>query len=235
MNPFDAIGTARISARCTTACRLSVDYQSAEDEVAIVERALGGADARAWIAKIVELVRRTRTIPTSGRLVGARRHRRCGGRAVARSCAAEPPTDPSVGLDAALMSLSGRVRCARASPARPRRSSPSCGRPCSAAGDEGGDGQEKLAPRPGPPVPAREGGAAADGRSQAARERTTSRRRCRPQPRFEQVSPEVGELDEAGVEEAMADDPDEVLAMLADLTAATDPKLREIADASPGG
>lgn len=43
------------------------------------------------------------------------------------------------------------------------------------------------------------------------------------------MSPEVGELDEAAVDEAMQDDPDETMAMLADLTAATDPKLRELA------
>lgn len=43
------------------------------------------------------------------------------------------------------------------------------------------------------------------------------------------MSPEVGELDEAAVEEAMSDDPDDTLAMLADLTGATDPKLRELA------
>ncbi|WP_051063263.1 vWA domain-containing protein [Ilumatobacter nonamiensis] len=43
------------------------------------------------------------------------------------------------------------------------------------------------------------------------------------------MSPEVGEIDEAAVEQAMEDDPDEMLAMLADLTGATDPKLRELA------
>jgi Mg-chelatase subunit ChlD len=43
------------------------------------------------------------------------------------------------------------------------------------------------------------------------------------------VSPEVGELDEAAVEEAMSDDPDDTMAMLADLTGATDPALRELA------
>jgi Mg-chelatase subunit ChlD len=43
------------------------------------------------------------------------------------------------------------------------------------------------------------------------------------------VSPEVGELDEAAVEEAMSKNPDEMLAMLADLTGATDPVLRELA------
>jgi len=47
--------------------------------------------------------------------------------------------------------------------------------------------------------------------------------------RFEQISPEVGELDEQAVEDAMKDDADETLALLADLVAATDPKLRELA------
>ncbi len=56
-----------------------------------------------------------------------------------------------------------------------------------------------------------------------------SRRDLQRNPRFEQVSPEVGELDEAAVDEAMREDPDDMMAMLADLTAATDPKLRELA------
>jgi Mg-chelatase subunit ChlD len=48
-------------------------------------------------------------------------------------------------------------------------------------------------------------------------------------PRFEQVSPEVGELDEAAVEDGLLDDPDEMLALLADLTGATDQRLRDLA------
>ena len=39
----------------------------------------------------------------------------------------------------------------------------------------------------------------------------------------------MGEIDEAAVEQAMQDDPDEMLAMLADLTGATDQRLRELA------
>lgn len=63
----------------------------------------------------------------------------------------------------------------------------------------------------------------------SARKKTTSRRELAQQPNFEEVSPEVGELDESAVEEAMSEDPDEMLAMLADLTGATDPALRELA------
>ena len=62
-----------------------------------------------------------------------------------------------------------------------------------------------------------------------SRKRTTSRRDMSRNPRFEQVSPEVGELDEQAVDEAMRDDPDEMLSMLADLVGATDQKLRELA------
>jgi len=46
---------------------------------------------------------------------------------------------------------------------------------------------------------------------------------------FEEISPEVGELDEVAFDEAMQNSPDETLSMLADLTAATDPALRELA------
>ena len=46
---------------------------------------------------------------------------------------------------------------------------------------------------------------------------------------FEQISPEVGELDEAALDEALQNSPDETLGLLADLTGATDPKLRELA------
>ncbi len=62
-----------------------------------------------------------------------------------------------------------------------------------------------------------------------ASKRTLSRRELAKHDQFEQVSPEVGELDENAVDDAMDDDPDAMLALLADLTGATDPKLRELA------
>ena len=64
---------------------------------------------------------------------------------------------------------------------------------------------------------------------QEAGRRTTSRRDLAKHHGFEQISPEVGELDEAAFDDAMDHNPDETLAMLADLTAATDPKLRALA------
>ncbi len=62
-----------------------------------------------------------------------------------------------------------------------------------------------------------------------ASKRTLSRRDLAKHDQFEQVSPEVGELDESAVDDAMEDDPDAMLALLADLTGATDPKLRDLA------
>ena len=166
MNPFDAVGTARISSAVyDRTCRLLVDYQSAER---------GGGDRRAGRrrprrpvcgrrrrgrGKIVELVRRTRT-PSRGphRLVGAgshRRHRRRGQpRRAARPAGVQPQRGAGRRPDRPVRpgpAARGRRR------GRPRRSSPSCGRRCSAAAPTG-KAREKLAPRLGPPAPAREGG-----------------------------------------------------------------------------
>ncbi|MBE7187021.1 MoxR family ATPase [Jatrophihabitans endophyticus] len=118
MNPFDAVGTARISAAVyDRTCRIAMDYQSAATEAGIVAlraNVVAGVDG-AWRGEVVELVRRTRShadvrigssvrgaidlIGIADRLAAAR----------ARSL-----TDWHVGLDAALVSLSGRVRLAEA-------------------------------------------------------------------------------------------------------------------------
>jgi Mg-chelatase subunit ChlD len=64
--------------------------------------------------------------------------------------------------------------------------------------------------------------------SDAAR-RTLSRERLAVHRGFDRVSPDVGALDEVAFDEAMAEDPDAALAMLADMGAATDPRLRSLA------
>lgn len=53
-----------------------------------------------------------------------------------------------------------------------------------------------------------------------------SRRELQRSEHFEQISPEVGELDEQALSDALDEDPDEVLSLLADLTGATDQRLR---------
>jgi MoxR-like ATPase len=116
MNPFDAVGTARISgAIYDRVCRLAVSYQSAEEEQKIAARAvaaLGGAELDdGWSAKVVELVRLTRSHPDLR--VGSSVRGAIDMGAVAASLAelrGAPVESPSVSLDAALMALSGRVR-----------------------------------------------------------------------------------------------------------------------------
>lgn len=59
--------------------------------------------------------------------------------------------------------------------------------------------------------------------------RTVSRRELGRTRLFGQVSPDVGSLDEAAFEEALADDPDAALELLAEMASASDGQLRELA------
>lgn len=72
-------------------------------------------------------------------------------------------------------------------------------------------------------------GAEADKALDSAGKRSLSRRELGRHPHFDEVSPELGELDEQAFDELMRDDPDEALGMLADMTRATDAGLRELA------
>lgn len=111
MNPFDAVGTARISgAVYDRVCRVSMGYQSAADEVRIASRSNDGLPS-GWLDKVVDLVRRTRTHPDLR--VGSSVRGAIDMAAVASSLASVrggTVTDREVSLDAALVALSGRVR-----------------------------------------------------------------------------------------------------------------------------
>ncbi len=109
MNPFDAVGTARISAAIyDRMCRLAVDYQTAADECDIVERRAGASPLG---ERAVELTRRTRAHPdlrTGSSVRGA-----IDLVATATTLAMVRASDivsPNVTLDATLVALSGRVR-----------------------------------------------------------------------------------------------------------------------------
>jgi Mg-chelatase subunit ChlD len=62
-----------------------------------------------------------------------------------------------------------------------------------------------------------------------AQRSSASRRELATNPIFDDVSPELGELDEAALAEAFDVDPDEALSLLAEMTRATDAGLRELA------
>lgn len=111
MNPFDSVGTARISgAIYDRVCRVSMDYQSSTDEQDIALRHVADV-APDLVERSVSLIRATRDHPEIrvgssvrgvvdflllGHQLGALR--------------SEPITARSVGLDAALAALSGRIR-----------------------------------------------------------------------------------------------------------------------------
>ena len=116
MNPFDAVGTARIaSAVYDRCCRLAMDYQSAAEEQEIVGAAVtdrtGAAPHGTLLAASVAMVRDSREHPdvrTGSSVRGAIDHALlCGELAGLRGVG---PSDPSVTLDAAQLALSGRLR-----------------------------------------------------------------------------------------------------------------------------
>ena len=111
MNPFDAIGTARISAAISDrVCRIAVGYQSAPDEEAIVHRHAPRVDT-AFVARVVELVRMTRShadVRVGSSVRGA--IDLCSIVPELAALRGRAPGDPDVGLDAALAALSGRIR-----------------------------------------------------------------------------------------------------------------------------
>ncbi len=235
MNPFDAVGTARISAAIyDRTCRVSMSYQSVDDETEIVRRDTGKSICP-WMQKVVELTRATRDheevrigssvrgavdlVVVADSLAQLRNGRR---------------EDFKVGLDAALAALSGRIRLHESCSRTPeeiirelwdRFFSPSDGND----GNDGGvpPGSDASGPRPGPGR-ILEGPAAQEALADQRRE-TLSRRTLGRHRRFQDVSSQVGMLDLAAFDEAMAEDPDETLEMLADLTGATDQRLRELA------
>jgi len=109
MNPFDAVGTARIaSAIYDRTCRVRMDYQDATDEAEIVRRNAGPV---VDVERAVELVRRTRAHPEVR--VGSSVRGAIDLVLVAASLGVlrgVPAADPGVSLDAALTALSGRLR-----------------------------------------------------------------------------------------------------------------------------
>lgn len=110
MNPYDAVGTARISSTIyDRLCRIAVGYQRAEEEADIVVQATGEADLGGWLPKAVEVVRRTREHPDVR--VGSSVRGAIDLTAVARSLAGVREASlQDVTLDAALVALSGRIR-----------------------------------------------------------------------------------------------------------------------------
>jgi MoxR-like ATPase len=245
MNPFDAVGTARVGqAIADRMCRVVLGYQDAAAERAIVA-AVTAADPSP-IGLAVRLVRATREhrdlrMGSSVRgaidlvllLDGLLRLR--GGYGLSAPGARE------TARDAAQAALSGRVRVAEGvdrtsesvidsilDDVWPENMPPPEDGPedTGPAGDGQGKDQGLPAEAAGPDSASslrrhRRGGG---GRRQTSRRELSARHEA-----FEQVSPAVGELDEDAFGALLAKRPDAAAALLADLALATDRDLRAAA------
>lgn len=111
MNPYDAVGTARVSSAVyDRTCRISMGYQSAASELRILTQQAPIANA-GWARRVVDLVRATRT--HADLRVGSSVRGTIDLARLSHALAAARGVDPDewqVGLDAALVALSGRVR-----------------------------------------------------------------------------------------------------------------------------
>ncbi len=112
MNPFDAVGTARVSqAIADRMCRITIGYQDAPGERAIVERGTGAQGP--LVGTAVELTRLTRTHPQvrmGSSVRGAIDLVRLGQGLGALRAEREPQPGDATFADAALAALSGRLR-----------------------------------------------------------------------------------------------------------------------------
>jgi MoxR-like ATPase len=116
MNPYDNVGTARISASVYDRwCRLALDYQPADEEEAIVAVRTGSTDRR-LIADAVALTRATRIHPDLRR--GSSVRGAIDLVSIAEALADLHDTDGAV-LDAAHLALSARVAVDETSDATP--------------------------------------------------------------------------------------------------------------------
>lgn len=242
MNPFDAVGTARVSqAIADRMCRVVLGYQP-EDAERRITGSVTGRDPAA-VALAVALTRRTREhrdVRTGSSVRGAidLAHVLAG---LAELRGEEPAARPTV-RDAMQAALSGRIRVADGvdrtpesvldeilddvwppdAQAPPDPPDPESGSDPGAP--EGGDDPGKAGgPAPGDPAPdGRQGGRRGRGTRTLGRDELASRHEA-----FAAVSPELGELDDGAFDEALSADPEAAAALLADLAVATDAPLRE--------
>jgi magnesium chelatase subunit D len=235
MNPFDAVGTARIGqAVYDRVCRIAIPYQDEDGEREIVARATGMVSPHAPLA--VAVARATRNHPDlrMGSSVRGAIDMVHLAEGLARMRGEDPASRQTL-LDAALAAFSGRIRLDE-----------SCGRrpeevvmeildrllegPPSASAEAKSSGAGSV-PGPGPPL--HSGGRVLSGPDAEQAVRDDSRRtRGREElaaahPEFQALSPGLGRLEESALEEFRRRDPERALGVLCELTAATDRELRQ--------
>lgn len=238
MNPFDAVGTARVSqAIADRMCRVVLGYQdvAGEREITASVSALHGRSVDLAVA-LTRATREHRDVRMGSSVRGAIDLALVvTGLAELRG---EAVAGKETARDAAYAALSGRIRVADGVDRTPesvidelldrlwqpppdptdaaRSSDAEGGDTAGKAGSPTGSTPPGFAPRS---RPGREHGARTGGRAQLARRH----------PAFAEVSPEVGGLDAEAFDGAVAEDPDAAAALLADMAVATDPALRAAA------
>ena len=254
MNPFDAIGTARVSqAIADRICRVVLGYQDAAAERSIVQ-ASTGHDGAAIVPFAVALTRATR----------AHRDVRMGASVrgaidlvllidgLTRLRGEAVMTRPTA-RDAAYAALSGRIRmadgCERSPesvldeilgqlwPADAAEPAPLADLPAAADAPDGLDGSPGGQGKADGPLfgagltrPGASRSSLRRERRQGPARRTVSRAELASRhDGFADISPEAGTLDADALAAMLAADPDAAAALLADLSQATDASLRAVA------
>ena len=208
MNPFDAVGTARISSAvydrtCRLLGGLPERRRRGRHRRAVGRpgraRARRDVDGRRWSSS-------SGAPAATPRCGSARRSAAPSTPPRWRRSLAElrglPASSPSVGLDAALVALSGRVRLREGVTRTAEEIITELWGEVFGRRTEGRGQGKAGAPTGATSSPLVKEGAAADEAVAEASRRTASRRELARHQRFEQVSPEVGQLDEDGVRSA---------------------------------
>jgi magnesium chelatase subunit D len=247
MNPFDAIGTARVSqAIADRICRIVLGYQDAAAEQAIV-RAVSGRHGPVvpFAVAFARATRSHRDVRMGASVRGAiDLVLLIDGLTQLRS---EPAMSRVTARDAAYAALSGRIRIADGSDRSPESvldeildalwPADATAPPEPAAPEPGEqdqrDGQGKAGgppPDAGLPRPGSSRSSLRRDRHTGPTRRTLSRAELASRhPAFADVSPEVGDLDTESLAAMFSADPDAAAALLADLSQATDASLRALA------
>ncbi len=235
MNPFDAVGTARIGqAIYDRMCRIAIGYQDEAGERTITERVTGERGRLVRLA--VALGRATRDHPEVRTGASVRgpidmvhiARGLCGLRGEERA-------GRDTLLDAALAAFSGRIRLEEGVDRTAEEVvTEILDRLLAAEAEAEADEEPSGAPPPrgGGTRRAPSHGRVLEGRDARAALRESGRRTIARRELetahagFAEVSPGVGRLDEAALERLLERDPDAAAALLSDLAGATDVELR---------
>lgn len=239
MNPFDAIGTARVGqAIADRMCRVVLGYQDADAERAIVAQVTGAQPPPVGLAvQLIRATREHRDLRTGSSVRGAidlvmllagllelRGEQLAEGRETVR--------------DAVHAALSGRIKVVDGVDRTPEAVLDQILDdvwPADAPPPEPGDEPEEQpgkaeGPQAQQPAGPDQAAPSHRDRTRTQRDRSTPRAElARAHEQFTEVSPEAGELDEGAFSDLLATDPDAAAAMLADLGRATDRELRAAA------